>query len=64
MFASLKSKVLLTQNVCLYEILVKLLGQKLGHQAKSKENLVNTLKDTFLKVIMMNLAQNVFLDAL
>ena len=37
-------------------------GQKLGHQAKSKEKLVNTLEVTFFfEVIMMNVAQNVCL---
>ena len=30
-------------------------GEKLGHQTKSKENLVNTLEVTFY-VIIMNLA--------
>ena len=35
-------------------------GQKLGHLAKSAENLVNTLAVTFF--IIMNLAQNVCLD--
>ena len=33
-------------------------GQKLGRQAKLKEN-VNTLRVTFFEVIIMNLAQNV-----
>ena len=38
-------------------------GQKLGHQAKSKEKLVNTPEVTFFffEVIMMNVAQNVCL---
>ena len=38
--------------------------KKLGHQAKSKENLVNTLEITFSEVIIMNLAQDVCLDDL
>ena len=37
------------------------LGKKLGHQAKSAENLVNTLAVTF-EAVIMNLAQNVCLD--
>ena len=37
------------------------LGQKLGHQAKSKEDLVNTLEVTFFEAIIMNLTQNVCL---
>ena len=36
--------------------------QKLGHQAKPAENLVNTLAVTFFEAIIMNLAQNVCLD--
>ena len=37
-------------------------GQKLGHQAKSKENLVNTLVVTFFEAIIVNIAQYVCLD--
>ena len=36
--------------------------QKLGLQAKSKENLVDDLEVTFFEVIIMNLAQNDCLD--
>ena len=41
----------LAQNVCLGKLSLKLchLGQKLGHQAKSKEYLVNTPEVTFFK---------------
>ena len=54
------------QNVCLDDFEVKFetgsLGvKKLGHQAKSKENLVNTSSHIF-EAIIMNLAQNVCLD--
>ena len=35
---------------------------KVGHQAKSRENLVNTLRGHTIEVIFMNLAQNVCLD--
>ena len=38
------------------------LGSKLGHQVKSKENILNTLEVTFFQSIPMNLAQNVCLD--
>ena len=38
------------QNVCLdFQVKFETGSQKLGHQAKSKENLVNTLEVTFLK---------------
>ena len=44
----------LAQNVCLYDFLGQVRnwvswGQKLGHQAKPAEKLVNTLAVTFLK---------------
>ena len=42
----------LAQNICLDDFWVRFkldhLGEKLGHQAKSKENLVNILEVTFL----------------
>ena len=38
------------------------LRSKLGHQAKSKENLVDTLEVILFEVITMNLAQNVCPD--
>ena len=34
------------------------MGQKIGHQAKLKEDLVITLEVTFFKIIIMNIAQN------
>ena len=37
------------------------LETKLGHRAKSKENLVNSLGHIF-EVIIMNLVQNICLD--
>ena len=37
-------------------------GQKLGHLAKSAENLVNTLAVTFFEAVILNLAQNDCLD--
>ena len=37
------------------------LGSKLGHLAKSKENLVDALQVTFFEVIIM-IAQNICLD--
>ena len=40
------------------------LDQKLGHRAKSKEDLVSTLEVTFFESIIMNLAKNVCLDDL
>ena len=36
-------------------------GQKLGHQVKSKENIVNTRGHIF-QAIIFNLAQNVYPD--
>ena len=55
----------LAQNVCLDEFKSVpnwvTWGQKLGHQAKSAENLVNTSGHIF-EAIFMNLAQNVYLD--
>ena len=57
----------LAQKVCLDDFRVKfetgsLWNQKLGHRAKSAENLLNTLAVTFAQAVIMNLAQNVCLD--
>ena len=37
-------------------------GKKLGHQAKSKENLDNTPEVTIFEVIIMNIAQSICVD--
>ena len=40
----------LSQNVCIDDIYVRVTqDKKIGHQAKSKENLIKTLEVTFLK---------------
>ena len=56
----------LAQNVCLNNFLCQVQNlvtwsQKLSHQAKLKENIVNTPEITFY-VIIMNLPQNICLD--
>ena len=38
------------------------MGSKIGHQAKSKENLVKHSSGHIFEAIIMNLAQNVCLD--